>query len=275
MQIAKIKKTSLLSPFNASDTTLSVVQLVDHKNRTVDIDDFDGSFVLTIRQGNIIEMVLCDAITQNADGSATVDIVASVGRDLSGVFPYEGGDTGENFGSGAEVVNGNDPYTMYQISVAYADALAIAGVPNAGTAVKGIVEKATDDEVVAGTAIGSNGAPLFIGVDSPYIARLVKKRVTAEVSSATPTIDTDIADIHQITALATNITSMSTNLSGTPYLWDILVVDIVSAGDYTIAWGANFVSGDVYNLPTSMVTGQKLKCVFNFDGVTWALTGFA
>jgi hypothetical protein len=141
--------------------------------------------------------------------------------------------------------------------------------------VKGIYQLATDAQTVAGDATGSTGAQLVVPNNSKYIGKLVKKRVTSEVSSATPTINTDNCDVHQITALAEDITSFSTNLSGTPFLWDVLVVDITSTGDYTIAWGANFESGDVYNLPTSVTTGQKLKVVFHFNGTLWSLIGFA
>lgn len=275
MQIAKIKKTSLLSPFSSTDTTISLVNFLDHKGSVVALSDFDDLFVVTIRQGNITEMVLCDGITQNSDGSAVLDVVDTNGRDLSGTYPFTGGSTGEDFGSGAEVVNGNDPYTMYQITKAYADALAIAGVPDGSTTVKGIFEKATDAEFVARTANGGTGAPLVVGNDSLYLAKLVKKRVTAQVSAAAPTINTDVTDVHQLTAQAVNITSMSTNLTGTPYLWDILVLDIVSTGNYTIAWGALFESGDVYNLPLALTTDQKLKIIFNWNGTRWSLIGFA
>jgi len=155
------------------------------------------------------------------------------------------------------------------------EAIVQAGAPNASTTVNGIVKVALDADVVAGDSTSGDGARLVIGVDSPYIAKLVKKRVTNEVSAAQPTINTDNTDVHQITALATDITSMSANLTGTPYLWDILVIDIVSSGDHTIGWGADFVSGDVYNLPTSLTTSQKLKVFFNWNGTKWSLIGFA
>ena len=274
MQLAKVKKTSLLSPFNSSDTTFTLREFVDHKGNALTLADFESLFVISIRQGDITELVLCDGITQNADGSATIE-VATDGRDLDGTYPYAGGASGQDFSSSAEVVNGDDPYTLYQITKAYADALAIAGVPNGSTTVKGIFELATDAETVAGTETGATGAPLIVPNNSKYIGRLVKKRVTTEVSSATPTINTDNCDVHQITALAENITSMSTNLSGTPFLWDTLVVDFTSTGDYTIAWGANFENGEFLNLPTNLTTDQKLKCIFHFDGTLWRLMGFA
>jgi len=49
----------------------------------------------------------------------------------------------------------------YLVTKRYADALAIAGVPDASTTQKGIVEKATSAETQAGTDAGGTTAPLF------------------------------------------------------------------------------------------------------------------
>lgn len=59
------------------------------------------------------------------------------------------------------------PTTDFQTATKkYADDLAIAGSPDASTTVKGIVEKATTAEIVAGTSTGSTGAELFVGADA-------------------------------------------------------------------------------------------------------------
>lgn len=55
------------------------------------------------------------------------------------------------------------PTTDYQVSTKkYADDLAIAGSPDASTSAKGIVEEATNAEIIAGTGAGSTGARLFV-----------------------------------------------------------------------------------------------------------------
>lgn len=55
------------------------------------------------------------------------------------------------------------PTTDFQAATKkYADDLAIAGSPDASTTVKGIVEEATNAEVVAGTGAGATGARLFV-----------------------------------------------------------------------------------------------------------------
>jgi len=70
---------------------------------------------------------------------------------------------------------------------------------------------------------GGTGASSLAAANIPTYAstitftnKRITPRVTTEASSATPTINTDNTDLHSITALATAITNMSTNLSGTP-----------------------------------------------------------
>lgn len=161
MQIVKVRKTTLRAPLSSADTQIVLEELVDHKGNALEMTAFDDFFVVVVRQGQSVEMILCDGITQNSDGSAILDI-ATNGRDLSAVLPYTGTTTGEDFSSGAEVVNGDDPYTIYHITKLYSNALAIAGVPNASETVKGGVEESTTEEVNTDVATGQTGAKLFI-----------------------------------------------------------------------------------------------------------------
>lgn len=87
------------------------------------------------------------------------------------------------------------------------------------------------------------------------------KRFTARVgsttSSATPTIDTDNYDEYDITALATAITSMTTNLSGTPNNGDRLLIRFKDNGTArTIAWGTSFVSSGTATLLATTVISK-------------------
>ena len=96
----------------------------------------------------------------------------------------------------------------------------------------------------------------------------VTPRVSSETSSATPTINTDNVDAHSITALATAITSMTTNLSGTPTNFQKLIVRIKDDGTArAIAWGASFESKGV-TLPTTTVISKVLTVGFIYDTVT-------
>lgn len=92
-----------------------------------------------------------------------------------------------------------------------------------------------------------------------------KPRVVEEASSATPTINTDNCDIFQVTALATAITSFTTNLSGTPNDGQKLMIEVLdNATPRAITWGASFASGPG-TLPTTTVTSKWL-----YVGLEWS-----
>jgi hypothetical protein len=100
---------------------------------------------------------------------------------------------------------------------------------------------------------------------------LTNKRITDRVgsttSSATPTINTDNYDAYSITALAEAITSMTTNLSGTPTNFQMLLIRIKDNGTArAITWGTSFQSG-VATLPTTTVAGKTLLVGLMWDSV--------
>lgn len=88
-------------------------------------------------------------------------------------------------------------------------------------------------------------------------------RVGSTTSSATPTINTDNVDIYKLTAQAADITSFTTNLSGTPNDGDILEIQITGTAARAITWGSSFVSSTV-TLPTTTVTTATLTVVFQY-----------
>jgi len=126
-----------------------------------------------------------------------------------------------------------------------------------------------------GNVLTSNGSAwTSSALPSPEVTAtstntLTNKRITARVgstaSSATPTINTDNVDAFSITALATAITSMTTNLSGTPSNYDKLIIRIKDNGTpRTIAWGSSFVAGGVA-LPTTTVASKILTVGFIYN----------
>lgn len=135
---------------------------------------------------------------------------------------------------------------------------------------------ATGSRVTKGwfTDIESTNAPTVGGVVVPTISStntLTNKRITARTgttaSSGTPTINTDNVDFYSITALAANITSFTTNLSGTPSTGDKLWISITDNGTpRTIAWGASF-SGSL--LPATTVASVNLNVGLFWNGSTW------
>jgi hypothetical protein len=102
------------------------------------------------------------------------------------------------------------------------------------------------------------------GVVVPSISStntLTNKRITPRVgtttSSATPTINTDSYDQYNITALAAAITSMTTNLSGTPTDGQKLMIQVTDNGTArAITWGASFASSGVATLLATTVVSK-------------------
>lgn len=88
-------------------------------------------------------------------------------------------------------------------------------------------------------------------------------RVGSTTSSATPTINTDNYDIYKLTAQTNDITSFTSNLSGTPVDGDILEIQITGTAARAITWGASFVSTTV-TLPTTTTTTTTLTVVFQY-----------
>lgn len=128
-----------------------------------------------------------------------------------------------------------------------------------------------------GQVLTSNGA----GVDPTFQAApvtlsntvtLTNKRVTlrdgSTASSATPTINTDNYDIYRLTAQAVDITSFTTNLTGTPAVGDQIKIWITGTAARAITWGASFSSGPA-TLPTTTVTTKTLFTLFEWDGSVW------
>lgn len=95
------------------------------------------------------------------------------------------------------------------------------------------------------------------------------RRVVATTQSATPTINTDNTDVSHITGLAQAITSMTTNLSGTPVNGDSLIISITDNGTArAITWGASFESSGNATLPTITVLSVRLDVGFLWNTVT-------
>ena len=111
---------------------------------------------------------------------------------------------------------------------------------------------------------------------------LTNKRYTKRVYAysapgATPTINTDNYDVVNMTGLAANITSMTTNLTGTPNSFDSLILGFTDNGTArTIAWGAKFEASTVA-LPTTTVISALLLVGFFWNPTTsaWRCTAVA
>lgn len=99
--------------------------------------------------------------------------------------------------------------------------------------------------------------------------RITRRLTTTNAPGATPTTNTDNVDIQKFTGLATAITSMTTNLSGTPVEGDMLQFQFLDNGTArAIAWGASFGSTTVA-LPSTTVISTLLRVGVQWNGSLW------
>lgn len=123
----------------------------------------------------------------------------------------------------------------------------------------------------------ASGAQVFVtypaerSVDTDTAQTLTNKRITPRIStttsSATPTINTDNVDMFGLTAQAVDITSFTTNLSGTPTDGQKLWIYIVGTAARAITWGASFEASTVA-LPTTTVSTNRLDVGFVWNAAT-------
>ena len=108
-------------------------------------------------------------------------------------------------------------------------------------------------------------------VSSTSTTTFTNKRITARVdsttSSATPTINTDNIDTYKLTAQAVDITSFTTNLTGTPTDDQILHIVIIGTATRAIIWGSSFEASTVA-LPTTTVSTDRLDVYFIWNTAT-------
>lgn len=161
--------------------------------------DFGTKGWATLEPGNATqeEQISFTGVTQNANGTATLTGVKSVGfvspyTETAGLIKSHAGGTTFIISNTAafydnlsgknndETITGiwtfTDPNVprmdvapaygvgteLYFATKGYVDSVAFAGAPNASTTQKGVVEEATLAEILAGTAAGGTAARLFI-----------------------------------------------------------------------------------------------------------------
>lgn len=95
----------------------------------------------------------------------------------------------------------------------------------------------------------------------------ITKRTGTTTSSATPTINTDNVDFYSITAQTVDITSFTTNLSGTPTEGQTLWIAITGTAARAITWGSSFEASTVA-LPTTTVSTNRLDVGFVYNTVS-------
>lgn len=131
----------------------------------------------------------------------------------------------------------------------------------------------TTGQALIGSAPSSNVSTLsWTTVATPTGTQtLTNKRITkrtgTDTSSATPTINTDNVDFYSLTAQAADITSFTTNLSGTPTEGQTLWIAITGTASRAITWGASFEASTIA-LPTTTSGTSRLDVGFVYNTVS-------
>lgn len=184
-----------------------------------------------------------------------------------------------------------------QASITTVGTLSSGAIPasliTAGTFGSGAYSFGTGNSVTLGTielgaasdtTLSRSGAGVLAveGVDIPSVSStntLTNKRITRRTAltnapGATPTTNSDAVDLQIFTGLGANITSMTTNLSGTATEGQFLEFRLTDGGTArTIAWGASFVASGTIGLPTTTVISVTLRVLFEWNGANWACVG--
>lgn len=131
----------------------------------------------------------------------------------------------------------------------------------------GVAVFGTSPDFTTGITIGGVIVQTISSTNTVTNKRIQKRNVTT-TQSATPTINTDNTDIATITGLAQAITSMTTNLSGTPIEGELLEIQITDNGTArALTFGSSFEATTVA-LPTTTVISTKLRILFQYNAVT-------
>lgn len=121
------------------------------------------------------------------------------------------------------------------------------------------------------TTAGTNSASVVTNAGTQTLTnkRRTRRLTTTNAPGATPTTNTDNVDVMNFTGLATAITSMTTNLSGTPVDGDQIEFRFTDNGTArAITWGASFAATTIA-LPTTTVISTMLRVGFEWNGALW------
>jgi hypothetical protein len=163
-------------------------------------------------------------------------------------------------------VANNTEYTIQRISRDESSFLNI-GYRGDGTGVGSYMIRPTGNKSLVLGTTGNNTALIIDGTTGAITAARVTPRTGTVASSATPTINTDLVDFYSITSLAVDITSMTTNLSGTPTNGQRLWIAITGTAARTITWGASFEASTIA-LPITTVLTNRLDVEFIWNAAT-------
>lgn len=176
------------------------------------------------------------------------------------------------FGTGGTVLYANQTITLSgDVTGSGSTAITVAVTKINGVALSGlgtgILKNTTGTGVPSIATAGTDY--LTPGATQTVTATRITRRVNTVASSGTPTINTDTTDLFTITALAANITSFTTNLSGTPVNGDELEIRILDNGTaHTLAWGTSFAATGTVGLPSTTVISTTIRIFLEWNSAS-------
>lgn len=143
-----------------------------------------------------------------------------------------------------------------------------------------IVDNTNVENIISNNLFtGSGIAPIQnLGLQTLYKNNLpANSHQLIETTNGTPSINTNIYDYYELTALSEAITSFTTGLSGSPFDNQLLWISITDNGTpRAITWGASFEASTL-TLPTTTTASTRLDLGFTYNSVTskWRLVAKA
>ncbi len=117
------------------------------------------------------------------------------------------------------------------------------------------------------------------GTASWTVIHGTKRRiVTTNAPGATPSINTDTTDYAVFTGLNAAITSLTTNLTGTPTNGQMLEISFTDDGTArAITPGSSFANTGTVSFPTTTVISTRLRVVLEYSSAAskWEVVGVA
>lgn len=207
---------------------------------------------------------------------------ATFTNNTGGTFDITGFGTGSGTAFTGGTVTGATNFTngltanTISATTYYGDGSNLTGIISGGSFTGGTVTGATNFT----STISSGGTDLnSIFVEPTTVETLsnkrISKRVVAVANSATPSINTDNGDIFRLTGLSQNVTSFTTNLTGTPSHGDMFSLEITDNGvARSLSWGGSFSASGTLALPTVTVISTLLRILFQYNSTTntWVIT---